>query len=68
VKDGGSEGEDTRGEEDWGQRGERTRRTKEDAWTRRRREVDEERRMDLMDQHQCEASEDEMWVETRSKG
>jgi len=35
---------------------------------RRKWGVDEEQGMDLMDQHPCEASEDEMWAETRSKG
>ena len=41
---------------------------KEDVWTRRRRGMDEEWRVDPMDQHQHGVSEDETWAETRSMG
>ena len=58
----------TRDKGDWGWRDERTRQTKEGVWMRRRWGVDEERRVDLMDQHQCGVREYETWVETRSKG
>ena len=57
-----------RDEGGWGRRDKRTRQTKEGVWMRRRWGVDEEQRVDLMDQHQRGAREYEMWVETRSKG
>jgi len=67
VKGEGSAG-DEGVDEDGSWTDERMRTKWEDVWMERRQEVDEERETCPRGQHQHEAREDEMWVETRSKG